>query len=292
LSELRAVAVTGGKGGAGKSTVAVNLAALLADIGYKVLLVDADVDNPNDHIYLGMERRKAGDIVIKTPVIDQNLCDGCLECVRICPTHALLGRKGSVPLFFEDSCLGCSLCAEICPKKAIKDGKKEIGTLYDGESDRIRIISAAIKPGEARSPLVAYSLVKFFKQIDKNQFDRIIIDTCPGVANPVMQALRLAEHALIVTEPTPLGLNTMKLSFKAMEKLGMSFDIVINRANVPSGVTKIIEEEATKRGIKVFRIPYDEAVIEAAVQGVPAVKRNERMKQAFLEIVREVFSID
>jgi len=292
LAELNAVAVTGGKGGAGKSTIAVNLAALLSDIGYRVLLVDADVDNPNDYIYLGMERREAGRIVIRTPAIDQSLCDGCLECVRICPTHALLGKKGNVPLFFEDSCLGCSLCAEICPRKAIKEGKKEIGTLYDGESGKIKMISAAIRPGEARSPLIAHNLVRFFRQIDKNQFDKIIIDTCPGVANPVMQALRLADHALIVTEPTPLGLNTMKLSLKAIEKLNMSFDIVINRADVPSGITEAIEEDAAKRGARIFRIPYDEEIIEAAVNGVPVVRRNNRIRQVFLEILREVFSID
>lgn len=292
MAELKAVAVTGGKGGAGKSTIAVNLAALLSNMNYKVLLVDADVDNPNDYIYLGMKRREAGKVEIRTPLIDPSLCDGCIECVRICPTHALLGRKGSIPLFFEDSCLGCSLCAEKCPKKAIKDGKKEIGALYEGESDNIKMISAAIKPGEARSPLVAHSLVRFFNQIDKNQFDKIIIDTCPGVANPVIQALRLSEHALIVTEPTILGLNTMKLSFRAMEKLDLSFDVVINRADVPSGMTKAIEEEAERRGARIFRIPYDDRIIEAAVKGVPAVRRSDRIRQAFQEILREVFSVD
>lgn len=289
MAELRTVAVTGGKGGAGKSTVAVNLAALLSDMNRRVLLVDADVDNPNDHIYLGIERREAGKVEIKTPDIDPGLCDGCLECVKICPTHALLGRRGNVPIFFEDSCLGCSLCAEVCPRRAIREGKREIGTLYDGESGGIRVISAAIRPGEARSPLVARSLVRFFSQIDKNQFDKIIIDTCPGVANPVIQALRLAEHALIVTEPTPLGLHTMKLSFKAMEKLNMSFDIVMNRADVPGEIARAIEEESSRRGARLFRIPYDEAVIEAAVRGVPVVRMSDRMRQAFLEILREVF---
>ncbi|MEM7543318.1 MAG: MinD/ParA family protein [Pseudomonadota bacterium] len=53
-SPVKVVAVTSGKGGVGKTTVAVNLAATLAHAGNNVLLLDADLGLANIDVLLGL----------------------------------------------------------------------------------------------------------------------------------------------------------------------------------------------------------------------------------------------
>lgn len=52
------IAVSGGKGGVGKTTIAVNLATWIARGGTKTLLVDADLGMANSHILCGLKAEK------------------------------------------------------------------------------------------------------------------------------------------------------------------------------------------------------------------------------------------
>ncbi len=51
---VRVIAVTGGKGGVGKTNVSVNLAVALADMGRRTMLLDADLGLANIDVVLGL----------------------------------------------------------------------------------------------------------------------------------------------------------------------------------------------------------------------------------------------
>ena len=51
----RIVAVTGGKGGIGKSSIASLLALVLAETGRRIGLLDLDITAPTDHVILGLD---------------------------------------------------------------------------------------------------------------------------------------------------------------------------------------------------------------------------------------------
>lgn len=52
------VAVGGGKGGVGKSVIAANLGVAMAQLGFRVVIVDADLGSANQHTLFGIERPK------------------------------------------------------------------------------------------------------------------------------------------------------------------------------------------------------------------------------------------
>ena len=52
-------------------------------------------------------------------VVDPDKCEGCEECVEVCPTDVFeMESDKSVPVNAEE-CLGCESCIEVCDQEAI-----------------------------------------------------------------------------------------------------------------------------------------------------------------------------
>ena len=54
---VQVIAVTGGKGGVGKTSVSVNLATAMAAAGKRVVLLDGDLGLANADVFLGLSPR-------------------------------------------------------------------------------------------------------------------------------------------------------------------------------------------------------------------------------------------
>ncbi|HDH28369.1 MAG TPA: 4Fe-4S dicluster domain-containing protein [Euryarchaeota archaeon] len=52
--------------------------------------------------------------------VDSVSCDGCGECVKICPSSVYAIEDGLSKPLHADECTNCCACVDVCPKNAIE----------------------------------------------------------------------------------------------------------------------------------------------------------------------------
>jgi MinD superfamily P-loop ATPase len=271
------ISVASGKGGTGKTTIAVNLAVSLER---DVLLLDCDVEAPNTHLFLTPVI--SGNHAVCTPVprIDTDKCSFCKKCMEICRFNAIAVLKRQV-LVFDNLCHSCGGCVEICPEKAVKEIPKVLGEIQTGQAGRVRVSQGRLKIGEVMVPPV-------IKQLRAKEVleDIIIIDAPPGTSCPVIAAVNRSDFILLVTEPTPFGLHDLKLAVDTARLLNIPCGIVVNRAGLGNSE---VHDYARKEKIPVLmEIPFDRQIAESYSNGVMIVDTMPKLKDEFINLFEKI----
>ncbi len=274
-------AVAGGKGGTGKTTVAVNLALSLLGSGKEVQFLDCDVEEPDAHLFLqGMELEKVKDVSLPVPVIDQEKCNHCAKCAKLCEYNALAVIPQET-MVFKELCHGCGLCSLVCPLGAISEGKREIGRIEQGKFKGMEFFHGILNIGEAMATPVIGELKK---EITAGK--EVILDLPPGTACPIIEALGGVDYCILVTEPTPFGLHDLDLAVKLVRTLGIPFGVIINRDGIGDNR---VETYCQKEGIKILmKIPHDREIAQLCSEGIPFVKKMPEWQERFLEIFEKI----
>lgn len=92
--------------------------------------------------------------------INKDLCKGCVNCIRVCPTEALRVRLGKVVLL-EDRCIDCGECIIACPEHAIEAETEEVRDM-SGYKMKVALVSSVLYAqfGLDVSPYLIRSAVK------------------------------------------------------------------------------------------------------------------------------------
>ena len=122
------IAIASGKGGTGKTTVAVNLAYALKARGEKIRLFDCDVEEPNDHLFVQEEFVEEIPVDVVKPEVDLKKCIACGKCSNACAYKALALIKNKL-LVFDELCHSCGLCFYLCPEEALIGKRVSIGSV-------------------------------------------------------------------------------------------------------------------------------------------------------------------
>lgn len=269
------IAVASGKGGTGKTTVAVNLALSLGN----VQLLDCDVDEPDCHLFLDLNLEEIEDVKVPLPVIDEKRCDLCGDCAELCYLNAIVVTPKGV-MVFPELCNGCGLCMFGCPQDAISEVERTIGKVEKGNGE-VEFYQGTLTTGEAlASPII--NAVK--AKIDDRK--TTIIDAPPGNSCFVAETIEGTDFCILVTEPTPFGLHDLKLSEKLLSELGVPYAVVINKAGMGDDR---VEKYCEKKRIPILMsIPHDSEIMSLYSKGIPFVKKMPEWREKFANLYERI----
>ena len=269
------ITVASGKGGTGKTLVATSLALSLRE-RHAVQLLDCDVEEPNDHIFMKPLIESSLPVCIPVPVIDEEKCSRCGLCARVCVYHAI-AVLGEHMLTFPQLCHGCGACGYLCPEKAIAEEEREIGVVESGQAGGAAFVQGRLTVGEAMAPPV-------IRKVKGKAQDSgvVIIDAPPGTSCPVVEAVKDSDFCLLVTEPTPFGLNDLRLAVAMTKAFGIPGGVVVNRAGAgESEVEKYCEKEDLP---VLLKIPLDMGIARLYSRGVTLTEGRPEWRQGFVTL--------
>ena len=276
------ISVASGKGGTGKTLVATSLALSLKD-KQKVQLLDCDVEEPNDHIFLKPVITESEAVCIPVPEIDENKCTYCGKCTEVCAYHAIAIFAQQV-LVFPNLCHGCGACIHLCPEKAINEIGREIGIVERGHANGVDFAHGKLNVGEAMPTPVIRKVKELI-----NHEGITIIDVSPGTSCPVVESIKGSDFCLLVTEPTPFGLNDLTLAVETVKELKVPCGVVLNRAG--TGDSRV-EEYCQREDIPMLlTIPLDMEIARLYSRGITLAEGMPQWKGSFTELYDRIQEI-
>jgi len=285
MRKVSKIVISSGKGGVGKSMLASCLTMLFSQ-QQKVVAVDADVDAPNLHLWLGQGENwdKTEKIsVSERAVIDSKKCNGCGRCVKICAFGALSINNSELRInnYF---CEGCGACEVVCPQKAItmkrvKNAEVRIKKNVFG----FPLISAQLYPGETGSGKIVDQIKK---RAEEFKYKIMILDSPAGIGCPVIAALNGADFACLVTEPTPSGFADLKRVLTVVSHFRIPYGVVINKWDINKPEAARITRWAGEKLLG--KIGYDQKIFQAIAQLTPVWQTDLQVKQEVKTIFKNL----
>ncbi len=275
------LAIASGKGGTGKTTVAVSLALSLAAAAVPPLFLDCDVEEPNAALFLHpdiVEQRAVG---LLNPAVDMARCTACGRCAEICRYHAV-AVIGKQVLVFPELCHGCGSCTRQCPEGAIHEKLNVMGTLERGVAGTVLFFQGTVNVGVAMAVPVIRQLKQWALPPESGDWP-VILDAPPGASCPVVETMRGADAVMLVTEPTPFGLHDLRVAVQvARDELGLPVAVVVNRDGVGD---EGVDTYCAAEGLPILlRIPLERAIAEGIANGASLIAIRPEYQARFVAL--------
>lgn len=196
------------RGGTGKSNTTANLATLIARAGYRVGVIDTDIQSPGIHVVFGFDQQR-----VKWALNDY-LWGRCrIEDAAYDITESCIGHVDSAAarprLFLIPSSLNSGEIARV-----LREGY-DVGLLNDGLHDLV----------------------------GRLQLDYLLIDTHPGVNEETLLSIALSDVLVLILRPDNQDLQGTAVTVELARRLEVpEMLVVVNK--VPEGIdAELIREQ-------------------------------------------------
>ena len=271
----KVIMVASGKGGVGKSSVTVNLAAALADKGFTVGVIDADIWGFSVPRMVGLEGRLAAE---EQPA------------------------SSSAPATTADVAAG----AEADPASSTQRRPRIIPNELQIGAGRLKVVSMGFLVDDEGSALMWRGLVlnravqHFLEDVDWNGVDYLLIDMPPGTGDVQMGLAKLLPRAEMLVVTTP-SLTAQKVAVRVVDMGRKNF---LHIAGVIENMSSYVDDTgrehllfgsgggerlAAEAGVPLLaRIPIEPAVADGGDHGRPIALGEGPAAEAFRDLADEI----
>ena len=283
------IVIASGKGGTGKTFVSTNLFRTMEMAGMNPVLVDCDAEVPNDSIFIQGSPLQSWETHMFCPEIDTDKCTYCNACQEYCTFHAITCVPAMQYIHLSaDICHGCEACVHACPSGAILSGNKAVGTVTAfGTNDLVNLFEARIHEGQRSGVPVIRQAIEKATQTGARY---LILDAPPGCSCPFVNTILDADLVILVTEPTPFGLNDLKQTIEVLRDVDKNFCVLINRSDLGDGQ---LEDYLQHEQIPIIgHIPFSRSLADIYAQGRLAVEEDKELQALFNHLLQRILKYE
>ncbi|MBX3436048.1 MAG: MinD/ParA family protein [Planctomycetaceae bacterium] len=229
------VSVHSFRGGTGKSNTTANLAVLIARAGYRVAIVDTDIQSPGIHVLFQLDademRYALNDYLWGKCAIEEAAYDLTSRAIGTVSDDDERPRLFLIPASIKSGEIG----------RVLKDGY-DVGLLNDG----------------------------FKKLVRELKLDFLLIDTHPGVNEETLMSIVISHRLILVLRPDNQDFQGTSVTLELARRLGMDHPwLIVNK--IPPGMDRVRLKEKIEDAYQakvVAMLPLNHEIVRLASAGL------------------------
>jgi MinD superfamily P-loop ATPase len=169
-----------------------------------------------------------------------------------------------------------------CKFGAITEKEKQVGIV------KSFYLNSHAEMIEACADVGVFSPVPVIKRAIKEVNDRYlaIFDAPPGISCPFIATVEHSDFVVLVTEPTPFGLNDLKLSVETLQQLKKPYGVIVNRAGL--GNREVYDWLNQNKILLLLEIPFDREIARIYSEGLLLAEEKPAYQLQFRELLKMI----